>query len=86
MKAITISVSNFFIMHILDFPGKITTGELKVKEKKQWKDGVFDRNYELPGLREAETCIATRYYFFDLTFKTEVLFNTYNAGETDFCF
>lgn len=67
----------------LDVNGKILCGEVEVISLTEWKDYVFNKDYNLRSLKEVENYITENGHLPDIPSEEEVLTHGYNMGEMD---
>ena len=67
----------------LDVAGDIICGAIEVMDLGEWKDYVFNEDYNLRSLKETEEFIKQNHHLPDIPSEAEVLENGYNMGEMD---
>jgi hypothetical protein len=67
----------------LDVDGDIICGAIEVMDLGEWKDYVFNEDYNLRSLQEIENFINENHHLPDIPSEVEVLENGYNMGEMD---
>lgn len=65
----------------LDVNGNIICGAIEVTDLGEWKDCVFDEDYNLPTLQETEEFIKENHHLPDIPSEAEVIENGINVGE-----